>query len=143
MLQVSIEGQNELSRIIKNVADKAPEHLATLLYDGAVTTHANALKSIQEHQSQGEVYSRAGIVHVASTAGNAPNSDTGNLASNITIQQIQGGYDVGSRVGAPYGIALEFGTSKMAARPWLAPAFNAALEHLSRVADRILKGAIK
>jgi HK97 gp10 family phage protein len=89
-----------------------------------------AKKSIQSHKSSGNVYVRGSISHTASTAGNPPNSDTGNLVKNITIQKISGGYDVGSRKGAPYGVHLEFGTSKMAARPWLTPAFYLALEKL-------------
>jgi len=79
-----------------------------------------AKSSIQEHRSSGRQYGK----HTASMAGNPPNSDTGYLANNIylEIDDDKLGCSVESR--ADYSEALEFGTSKMAARPFLQPALE-------------------
>lgn len=95
---------------------------------GALLTETEAKRSIQAHESKGNQYKRGTVTHTASTPGNPPNSDTGNLVNNITVEKINGGYDVGSRRGAPYGLWLEFGTASVQARPWLAPAYAMAID---------------
>ena len=79
-----------------------------------------AVKSIQQHQSQGATYGN----HTASTAGNPPNSDTGYLASNIFVKKDNNGEGASVESRADYSQALEFGTSKMGARPFLQPALE-------------------
>ena len=128
--RIEIKGDKEYLALIAKMKKELPKRVDASLFTGSLDTMNEAKKSIQAHQSSGNVYSRGSITHTASTAGNPPNSDTGNLVKNITIQKIKGGYDVGSRKGAPYGVHLEFGTSKMAARPWLTPAFYLALDKL-------------
>ena len=83
-------------------------------------TMNTAKTSIQQHQSKGRTYGN----HTASVAGNPPNSDTGFLASNIfmVLDTDELGGAVESR--ADYSGFLEFGTSKMGARPYLQPALD-------------------
>ena len=85
-----------------------------------------AVQSIQSHQSSGVVYTKYNPTrtHTASIEGNPPNSDTGFLASNIhlVIDGDKLGASVESR--AEYSVHLEFGTSKMGARPFLQPALE-------------------
>lgn len=127
-MSVEITGQKELQRAITRIQKNAPEFLNEALVTLATDTQAEAVKSIQAHQSSGNVYQSRTVTHTASTAGNPPNSDTGTLVRNITVQKIKGGYDVGSRKGAPHGFYLEFGTSKIDPRPWLAPAYQKAAD---------------
>ena len=127
MLQVSIEGSEKFIAAIAKIRRTAPEKLQQVLQAGAEETRNMAVRSIQASQSQGRIYQRRSVEHTASKPGKPPNTDTGNLVSNITVQKIEKGFDVGSRQGAPYGLWLEFGTSKMLPRPWLAPAFKAAV----------------
>lgn len=56
-----------------------------------------------------------------STAGNFPHRDTGNLQENVVAIHGETASQVFASVGTsvPYGPHLEFGTEKMAARPWL------------------------
>lgn len=63
----------------------------------------------------------SGKGHVPSRPGEPPNNDTGALANSIEVQPLN---DLAARVivGADYGLALEFGTSKMAERPYMRPA---------------------
>ena len=61
--------------------------------------------------------------HRASAPGEAPASDTGNLVSKIIVNQIS--QDITSvESNANYSAYLEYGTSKMEARPFMLPAFE-------------------
>lgn len=63
----------------------------------------------------------SGKGHVPSAPGQPPNADTRRLDSNIvTTVTGQGSVEVSSN--APYSAALEFGTSRMAERPFMRPA---------------------
>lgn len=63
----------------------------------------------------------SGKNHVPSAPGQPPNQDTGVLAGNIeTTRASKLRVRVTSKAG--YSSALEFGTSKMAARPFMRPA---------------------
>lgn len=92
--------------------------------------------SLPESEKHGEEYWRGknkDIRHVASAAGEPPALDTGRLRASIQyeIETGAGGKQtltVGSQrsnaVGGTlveYGDFLEFGTSKMAPRPWVSP----------------------
>ena len=77
----------------------------------------------------GRFYKKKSVVHHASAAGEFPKTDTGELVSNINVRKIgKKDYDVGSRLGAPHGFWLEYGTRNMAARPWLRPSFDKVLK---------------
>ena len=63
----------------------------------------------------------SGRNHTPSLPGEAPNQNTGHLGGAIeTIQKLPLLVEVSSN--AEYAASLEFGTSKMAARPYMAPA---------------------
>lgn len=67
----------------------------------------------------------SGKNHKPSAPGEAPNNDSGNLASDGNIISERTGLtqaEVSSN--AEYSAALEFGTSRMAARPFMQPAAN-------------------
>ena len=79
-----------------------------------------AVKSIQSSSAGGRTYGN----HTASAEGQPPNTDTGFLASNIfaIYDMDKLGCDIESR--ADYSEYLEFGTSKMRARPFMQPALE-------------------
>jgi HK97 gp10 family phage protein len=60
-------------------------------------------------------------LHVASAPGEAPNNDQGGLVSGIKVLQVEP-LRVLIVSTAPYSKNLEYGTSKMAARPFMGPA---------------------
>lgn len=65
--------------------------------------------------------------HHPSLPGNPPAPDTGNLRNSIRYEVHGSGTEVYGIIGTtqknpPYGTYLEYGTSKMAPRPWLRPA---------------------
>lgn len=72
----------------------------------------------QHSITQGAV---SGKNHVPSKPGEPPNQDTGVLGAGITTVQVEP-LTVEVSSNAPYAADLEFGTSKMAARPYMRPA---------------------
>ena len=119
------------TRVIRKSRSKEVEkqylnQIQRIIAKGAQDTMNTAKTSIQSHSSSGKTYEKYNPrrTHTASAAGNPPNTDTGFLASNITIV-----FDI-DRLGASvesqaeYSEFLEFGTSKMQARPFLQPALE-------------------
>lgn len=84
----------------------------------------------------------SGKKHVPSTPGQPPNQDTGVLGNNIETNQISR-FKVEVSSNAPYSAPLEFGTSKMAARPFMAPAANATREYVTKLVDRAVKRGVR
>jgi len=104
-----------------------------IIASGVQDTMNTAKISIQQHQSKGRTYGK----HTASVAGNPPNSDTGFLANNIfmVLDADKFGGAVESR--ADYSGFLEFGTSKMGARPYLQPALEENKPKIRRMFARL------
>lgn len=65
----------------------------------------------------------SGKSHVPSRPGEPPNADTRQLDKSIVAVRT-GELQAEVRVNAPYAAALEYGTSRMAARPFLQPAVD-------------------
>lgn len=110
----------KLSKLGGNSASEAI--LMPALETAAVLIHASAVESIMAQGSTGRTYTRGSVTHVASAPGEAPNTDTGKLVSSIKIQKDAKLFTVAVGTDLEYGKFLEFGTTRMAARPWLGPA---------------------
>lgn len=70
---------------------------------------------------------RGGVSHTASAPGESPASDTGFLYGSITVD-IKSDSEAEIIIPAEYAEALEFGTFKMAARPFILPAIDSVLK---------------
>lgn len=120
---------------IQNTIFVAPAQEVAL---GALEIQTDAKKSIAEHQSALKTVKLYDPKreHEVSEPGYAPNSDLGKLAQSIEVdfdaQTLTG--TVGTNLA--YGKMLELGTTKMAARPWLFPAFQ---RNVQKIRDNIAK----
>lgn len=74
-------------------------------------------------------------------AGGPPAIRKGNLRRSIQVQQTDTQVKVGSNL--EYARYLEYGTSKMAARPWLNRSFNLAKTRMSEAAHRAMSKYFK
>jgi len=84
----------------------------------------------------------SGKNHVPSKPGEPPNNDTGGLKNGIeTTQPAPLVVHVTST--APYALALEKGTSKMAERPYMAPAVARKRDEVTRYIRQVVKNAIE
>lgn len=88
----------------------------------------------------------SGKNHVPSLPGEPPNQDTGVLGGNIeTVEKAPLVVEVSSN--APYSAPLEFGTSKMAARPFMRPARDRTRKEIRalivKAVNRATKAAVR
>lgn len=126
----STKGADAVSKRLKRLANRGEVEKAALraLYLIGQKIELTAEKSITE----GSISGRG---HVVSAPGSPPNADTRFLDSNIeTTVAAQSPPTVHVTSHAPYSAALEFGTSKMAARPFMGPATN---KHRGEVANGV------
>jgi HK97 gp10 family phage protein len=121
-----IEGLNALNATLAKLAKDAGRFSMSAYIAGGKLVETDAKKSIQS-KSPGQMVTRyreggASYDHLASSEGNAPNTDTGRLVSSINTEPTKDAVFVGTSL--EYGKFLEFGTSVMGERPWLIPALN-------------------
>lgn len=98
---------------LKKIAERTPQQVARALYMAGQLIENDAEKSITDG-------SISGAGHIPSLPGQPPNADTRFLDTNIETE-IGGPGIVTVTSKAPYSAALEYGTSKMAARPYMRP----------------------
>ena len=125
------------------LGDDADMVILKTITDLTLTTQALAKKGIQRGPKSGKTYRRGNVVHQASAPGQYPATDTGRLASSVMVNlptpaSMFG--EVGTNV--IYGPMLEFGTSRMAARPWLLPSFTQAKIGIEKKLRANLEGRI-
>ena len=98
-----------------------------------------AVTSIQQGVKSGVTYSRGGKTSRRSAAGEPPATDTGFLVNNIALKIDTDGLGVSVESRADYSLALEFGTSKMAARPFMQPALESNRNKIRQLEKRMIK----
>lgn len=137
-----------LSVKLNAVGQRTRQEVGRAVKRGGLAIENTAVDSIKEQTPGGRAYPSRGDrtkLHFASPAGSPPNADTGELDTGITSTQIENGPERflnHTASNAPYGPALEFGTSRMSPRPFMGPAFDAnkaAIEANIRAA--IIRGA--
>jgi HK97 gp10 family phage protein len=84
----------------------------------------------------------SGRNHVPSNPGEPPNEDTGMLSRGIQTIQVSP-TEVRVVSDAPYSAALEFGTSRMEARPFMGPAVRAKRKDARDLIRRRVKAGIR
>jgi HK97 gp10 family phage protein len=89
---------------------------------GVESVREEATSLMQNSPRSGRIYKRRGVVHKSSGPGESPAPDTGNLIRNIQTsvdpQKLTGKVNFGTE----YAPHLEYGTIKMAPRPFARPA---------------------
>ena len=108
-----------------------------VVYVGSDMIRAEAHRSI----SKG---SRSGKKHKPSAPNTPPNRDTGVLQAHLRAELVAP-LEAQVTSEAPYAAALEFGTSRMEARPYLRPARDAKAPEIQRLfeveIDKLVKGS--
>lgn len=139
---VQMHGLNGLKKSMGALHSEMKDELDAALIQAGFRIQREAVKSIQAHRSKGATYGN----HTASRAGFPPNSDTGLLAKSIYVENDKDTTDrarvfVGTNL--KYGQWLEHGTTEMAARPWLHPAFEKMFKKNVEAMKRVVASAIK
>ena len=125
-----MKGKDRILRKLRFLQSREFEDLAgAVVYEAADAVRAEAFQSI----SRGSV---SGAGHVPSAPGQPPNRDSGDLQAGLSARRT-GLLSAEVRAEAAHSAPLEFGTSKMAARPFLRPARD------KKAAGAIEKGVAK
>lgn len=129
-INITVSGLEKALEVLRKAETELQEPIKDTLKGGAQLIRGEAIKSIQSGSKTGRTYKRYNPTrtHRASAPGEAPASDTGNLVSNIMVQEKGDSIEVQSN--AEYSKFLEYGTSKMEARPFLFPAYEMSREKI-------------
>ena len=125
-MKTEVTGVKELQASMKKLGERYGKAVAKAAAEAAQIVRTEAIQSIQD-VSQGEEVTRTRnggnqYKHIASKAGDAPNTDTGRLVSSVQVEITAKYVYVGTSL--KYGAWLEYGTRAMNARPWLYPALE-------------------
>lgn len=132
---LKVVGVKELLSDIGIAAERLDDVVEEVIEDLAFKTQEFAIRGIQRGPASGRVYARGGRTHQASAPGEFPMSDTGRLAASVEVEIKSKMFrSVGTSV--LYGPHLEFGTTRMAPRPWLTPSFEQAIAGATRDAKK-------
>ena len=139
-----------MARVTTKITNK-PRHRAILSdYEGDLRqlvgragnlVRNTAVQSINQGAKSGVVYEKYNPrrTHRASAAGEPPATDTGFLVNNIALKVDVDGLGASVESRADYSGFLEFGTSKMAARPFMQPALEENRPKIRRLAKQIVR----
>lgn len=136
-LGIELEGVDELMEELLSMERKANASLARVLNFIAQSTAQRARNNILSGSKSGNIYNYDGRAHRASAPGEAPANLSGALVNSIRYTKITDRPESGAQVGSSlsYAATLEqggwtqgqFGTVYVEARPFLLPAFEAAV----------------
>lgn len=118
---ISLVGVKNLRDELGRISADVKREVGAEVMDVAAELHADIVLSIQRGPKTGRLYTRGNVVHRASKAGETPASDTGALMQSIYHEKTG---DLSASVGSRlvYALFLEYGTTKMGARPFFRPA---------------------
>jgi HK97 gp10 family phage protein len=131
-----ITGKARVAARIRAIAsEEVVRAVGAALFVGGELVRAEASHMITEGAVSGKN-------HVPSLPGNPPLEDTGTLRTHIETTQVAP-LKVEVSSNAPYSAALEFGTSKMAERPFMSPALQRKRKEVAEGIRRAVNEAIK
>jgi hypothetical protein len=88
-ISIKVSGLEKALEVLRKAETELQEPIKDTLKGGAQLIRGEAIKSIQSGSKTGRTYKRYNPTrtHRASAPGEAPASDTGNLVSNIMVQE--------------------------------------------------------
>jgi len=123
---------NRLPQISADAKDNAARAVRT----STLAINQIAKASMRGSKS-GRIYSRGKKSHQASAPGEAPAIDTSKLVNSLQEEFENGGLTGYAFTNIDYAPHLEYGTVKMAARPFYVPAAEREFKNFSRDMKRI------
>ena len=163
----SVIGFGDLEKKMLSLSGSVTLEIKKVVARRAVEVETDAKRSVQGGGKTGRVYVKSAIkrgrgknrkvvghnFHRASAPGEAPATDTGRLVSNIstlvTLDGMEAEIGVFGKIvdddgeSRNYARDLEFGTTKMAARPFLQPALEKNKEKIIRTVNDAIKKGLK
>lgn len=139
---VEFKGVKRLIKDVEKLSLRASEEIKDAVSEAALGIQGTARRSMAQG-GRGIVYRRRGIEHKASAPGDPPATDTGRLSSSINITTgFRGGLTAEIGTNVFYAPQLEFGTTRIAPRPFLFPALERERPKFEKAVSDILKREI-
>ena len=129
--------KNEFPNLLRMLPERFNQGMDALAEEGI--NHSKVL--MNESPATGRTYPRkGGKTHTASSPGNPPRPDTGTLINSLRWERRgRSGLDRALIASAEHGYYLEYGTTKMAARPFFGPTALYLQTQVRPVFDGIVK----
>jgi HK97 gp10 family phage protein len=142
ILTFKFNGVQDATKALEKVKEDLENNMQEILLGGGQLIRGEAIRSIQQGAKSGKTYKRYNPTrtHKASAPGEAPASDTGFLVSNIRVKDEKDLVQVRSE--ASYSKFLEYGTSKMLARPFMFPAMEKSKPKIAEVILQKIKQSL-
>lgn len=138
-VKASWRGMARLKEKLRRLPLEVQNDVKPALKDGAQIVADDVARSMRETKT-GRVYKRKGRVYQASAAGQAPAVFSGRLIGSIKIEDATG---VRLRITGAQAIALEFGSTRSAARPFLFPAVKRNRPKINTEIKRQVKASLQ
>lgn len=131
---------SEVGKKLEKLGSKSQKRMMQLLVVAANTIRNDMITGMQNTPKTGNRYrKRIGIYHTASSPGNFPAVDTGDLVRSIIMDARFDEVEVGSIITYPaYPKFLEFGTARMKKRPWVKPVYNSQKPKIEKAVSRLM-----
>tara|TARA_B100000424_G_C22535636_1_gene305872 strand:- start:41 stop:490 length:450 start_codon:yes stop_codon:yes gene_type:complete len=140
-IDIQVKNINEALKKFDTLKKDLETPFREVIAGGAQLIRGQAIRSIQTGPKSGRIYEKYNPrrTHRSSAPGQAPASDTGNLVSQIRVREENKDL-IKVESNALYSSFLEFGTSKMLARPFLFPASERSRPKIAQaVFNRVVK----
>lgn len=141
----TITGSDELMRKLRNLIENVEGGTGKAMLSGAFVLEGFIKQSMQEGH-HGRIYRRGGKVHQASAPGETPAIDYGFLVNSIEASLLDSN-TAQVTTNSEAAPALEFGTGRMAARPFMRPAIdeheNEIVRAVQATIQRLVEEAVK
>lgn len=133
---IEIRFEDNLEGVMKKIDSTAQDRILE-----SVNEVRNTVLETLSGDRSGRVYKVPGTskTYVASSPGQPPAVQLGDLRKSIKGGVEEEGGSIVGFVGTelPKGPMLEFGTSRMAARPWLRPSFEKSADKVKEILTRV------
>lgn len=142
-VKASWKGMARLKEKLRRLPLEVQNDVKPALKDGAQIVADDVARSMRETKT-GRVYKRKGRVYQASAAGQAPAVFSGRLIGSIKIEDATGNRPgVRLRITGAQAMALEFGSTRSAARPFLFPAVKRNRPKINTEIKRQVKASLQ
>lgn len=128
---MTVRGADKLIRQLQKLPMDLRSGIGSALTLSVVEMDAYAKQHISGGGRSGRTYRRRSVTHQASAPGEFPKTDTGQLVGSLFFRVASDKLSAFFGTKLAYGRYLEFGTSRMRARPWLAPTFRALKDKIT------------
>lgn len=137
MIVTLVKEKKFMAKLTERLRDAPIEHARRAVFLAANEVRSEAIFSIASGSKSGGVVQKynPNRMHLQSGPNQAPATDTGFLISQISSSvEVSGTVAVGEVVSsAPYSKHLEYGTSTMLKRPFMAPALRKSTSKIKRI----------